>query len=241
MAANMIRRVAYVPPLGRRVLQRRWSSQRWEDQERSPARRAEQQSCAFTSQRWEIKDAVAPTNCIPSLGRRQGAKPRATLPNGGKSKNQAIRAVVRVAKMRKLAAVGVPAVGSRQRRKLPNGGKNAALKAAGISRESQRQDVDLERWVAEIKLRAVVRIGELSRELETAPASAGPGRGKKGEEKPLPTNGKSFKADALRSAGISRSAAYRAEQIADQAPVNAGRWRAPRELRSRARMPRECR
>ena len=211
MAANMIRRVAYVPPLGRRVLQRRWSSQRWEDQERSPARRAEQQSCAFTSQRWEVKDAVAPTNCIPSLGRRQGAKPRATLPNGGKSKNQAIRAVVRVAKMRKLAAVGVPAVGSRQRRKLPNGGKNAALKAAGISRESQRQDVDLERWVAEIKLRAVVRIGELSRELETSRERDSGGR-------LLPTAGKQDKATTLKAAGISASAAYRAEQIADQAP-----------------------
>ena len=65
----------------------------------------------------------------------------------------------------------------------------------------------------------MVRIGELSRELERAPANAGPGRGKKGEKKPLPTNGKSFKADALRSAGISASAAYRAERIADQAPV----------------------
>ena len=70
--------------------------------------------------------------------------------------------------------------------------------------------VDLERWVAEIKLRAVVRIGELSRELETAPPLNGKGAG-------VPVGGKTKK-DALRSAGISRSAAHRAEQIADQAP-----------------------
>ena len=82
--------------------------------------------------------------------------------------------------------------------------------------------VDLERWVAEIKLRAVVRIGELSRELETAPS--GPGRGVKSR----PNGGTPFKAQALKSAGISRSAAHRAEQIADQAPVNAGTSRAPR-------------
>ena len=56
-----------------------------------------------------------------------------------------------------------------------------------------------------------MRIGELSRELETG---KGAGRGK-GKE--LPAHGK-FKADALRSAGISLSAAHRAEQIADQAP-----------------------
>ena len=83
---------------------------------------------------------------------------------------------------------------------------------APFSFARQRQDVDLERWVAEIKLRAVVRIGELSRELETAPS--GPGRGVKSR----PNGGTPFKAQALKSAGISRSAAHRAEQIADQAP-----------------------
>ena len=76
----------------------------------------------------------------------------------------------------------------------------------------QRQDVDLERWVAEIKLRAVVRIGELSRELETARGAGGHNR------EARPNGGTNVKANALRSAGISRSAAHRAEQIADQAP-----------------------
>ena len=73
----------------------------------------------------------------------------------------------------------------------------------------QRHDPDLERWVAEIKLRAMVRIGELSRELEKTP---GPGRGKKR----FPSAGKSFsgKGDVLRTAGISTSEAQRAEQLA---------------------------
>ena len=69
--------------------------------------------------------------------------------------------------------------------------------------------------MAEIKLRAVVRIGELSRELDKAP-------GARTDKQPLPGSGTRLnrpKADALRSAGISRSAAHRAEQIADQAPV----------------------
>jgi hypothetical protein len=55
---------------------------------------------------------------------------------------------------------------------------------------------------------AYVRIGEISRGLETAPH--GPGRGKS-----LPTNGKPFKAATLKAAGISTSAAHRAEQLAE--------------------------
>jgi hypothetical protein len=57
----------------------------------------------------------------------------------------------------------------------------------------------LGRWIAEIKIRATMRIGELSKELEKAPS--GPGRGKKS----LPTTGKPFKTEALKAAGISTS------------------------------------
>lgn len=71
----------------------------------------------------------------------------------------------------------------------------------------QRHDRELELWVAEIKLRAVRRIGELSAALETAPH--GPGRGKS-----LPADGKPFKASVLKYAGISTSTAHRAEQVA---------------------------
>jgi hypothetical protein len=57
-----------------------------------------------------------------------------------------------------------------------------------------------------------VRIGEISAALERAPS--GPGRGKKS----LPVNGKTFKAEVLRSAGLSTSVAHRAEQLAAHAP-----------------------
>jgi hypothetical protein len=52
-----------------------------------------------------------------------------------------------------------------------------------------------------------VRIGELSAELEKAPGAGGHNR------KALPTNGKSVKASALKAAGISTSAAHRAEPL----------------------------
>jgi hypothetical protein len=51
------------------------------------------------------------------------------------------------------------------------------------------------RWVTEIKLRADVRIGEISRGLEKAPS--GPGRGKS-----HPADGKPFKFQVLKAAGI---------------------------------------
>lgn len=70
----------------------------------------------------------------------------------------------------------------------------------------QRKDVEMETWLTEIKLRASRRIGELSTELEKAP---GPGRGKR-----CPTGGTSFKRDALKAAGLSKSEAHRCEQIA---------------------------
>jgi hypothetical protein len=72
----------------------------------------------------------------------------------------------------------------------------------------QRHDLELEIMVAEIKLRAYRRIGEISAELEKAPH--GPGRGNKRH----PAGGTSFKRDTLKRAGISRSSAHRAERLA---------------------------
>ena len=63
----------------------------------------------------------------------------------------------------------------------------------------------MEAWVSEIKLRAGIRIGELSRKLET-----GAGR----PSKIIPSSGKNLKADALKQAGISKNAAYRYEALA---------------------------
>lgn len=74
----------------------------------------------------------------------------------------------------------------------------------------QRDDVDMERWVAEIKLRATIRIGELSRELEKAPS------GRAAQKDSLPSPGQS-KAETLKAAGISTSSAQRAERLADPA------------------------
>lgn len=72
----------------------------------------------------------------------------------------------------------------------------------------QQNDVEMESWLAEIKLRASRRIGELSAELETDPGAGGHHR------KARPTNGKSLKSQALKSAGLSISVAHRCEQIA---------------------------
>ena len=82
--------------------------------------------------------------------------------------------------------------------------KAAALEAYA----RQRKDVEMAAWVSEIKLRAVVRIGELSAELEKAQAHGG--------KICLPSAGKS-KAEALAAAGISTSAAARCELIAKPA------------------------
>jgi len=80
--------------------------------------------------------------------------------------------------------------------------QSAALQAYA----RQRNDVDMERWVAEIKLRACVRIGEISSELEKAP------RGGKGGTRKLPNGGKNA---ILKTAGISTSAAQRYEKLAE--------------------------
>lgn len=81
-------------------------------------------------------------------------------------------------------------------------------KAAALAAYSrQRDDRELEVWVREIHLRACVRIGELSRELERA-EPGGAGGGSK-----FPAVGIS-KAQALADAGISTSTAHRYEELA---------------------------
>ena len=67
----------------------------------------------------------------------------------------------------------------------------------------EARDPDMERWVAEIRLRARRRVGELSAALDTA-------QGARSEL--LPAAGK--KSDALAAAGLSTSEAHRCEQIA---------------------------
>lgn len=70
----------------------------------------------------------------------------------------------------------------------------------------QANDIELESAAAEIKLRAVQRIGEISAELETSKGGSNP-------TATLPTGGKSKRA-VLKDAGISTSAANRYEKIA---------------------------
>jgi 16S rRNA G966 N2-methylase RsmD len=88
--------------------------------------------------------------------------------------------------------------------------KDIRDKAAALAAYArQRNDIEMERWVAEIKLRAITRIGEISAELETAPGVGGHNR------QALPVDGKSVtKAEVLKRAGISTSAAHRAEKLA---------------------------
>jgi N6-adenosine-specific RNA methylase IME4/DNA-directed RNA polymerase subunit K/omega len=89
--------------------------------------------------------------------------------------------------------------------------KNILDKAEALRHYArQRDDVELECWVSEIKARAYIRIGEISRELEKAPS------GKASHS--LPSAGKS-KSATLRDAGISTSTAHRAEQLAAHAPL----------------------
>jgi hypothetical protein len=93
----------------------------------------------------------------------------------------------------------------------------AKIKDAAAALEAyahQRKDVQMEAWLSEIKARAYMRIGELSAELPLAPPAAGPGRGKRGQAKQLPSGGKPFKKQALKAAGISTSVAHRAENLA---------------------------
>jgi hypothetical protein len=68
-----------------------------------------------------------------------------------------------------------------------------------------RDDADAQRQFAEIRLRACIRIGEISRDLEKAEPDKGHGAG-------LPISGKT-KADQLAQAGISTSTANRYEEL----------------------------
>jgi hypothetical protein len=83
-------------------------------------------------------------------------------------------------------------------------------KAAALAAYArQRDDRDLEVWVREIHLRACVRIGVLSRDLDQAQTV----RQADGATVRLPAGGKS-KAAALADAGISTSTAQRYEELA---------------------------
>lgn len=81
------------------------------------------------------------------------------------------------------------------------GDKAEALRAYA----RQAHNTDMEVQVAEIKLRALRRMGELSKALETAESR---------HRTTLPNGGKS-KSEQLDDAGVSTSAAHRAEQLAD--------------------------
>lgn len=88
--------------------------------------------------------------------------------------------------------------------------KDISDKATALSAYArQKNDVELEAWVSQIKVRAAMRIGELSRELEKAAPLNGKGAG-------VPSGGKT-KTAVLKAAGISTSAANRFEHLAEHA------------------------
>jgi hypothetical protein len=69
----------------------------------------------------------------------------------------------------------------------------------------QRDDQELNVWMSEIRLRAEMRIGQISRELEKSKGGSNP-------KATLPTGGKS-KEEQLAEAGISTSTANRYEEL----------------------------
>lgn len=80
-------------------------------------------------------------------------------------------------------------------------------KAAALAAYArQKNDIEMERWVAEIKLRAITRIGEISASLETAQGLR--------TDKPRSGGGPKSKRETLKRAGISPTAAKRAEKLA---------------------------
>lgn len=88
--------------------------------------------------------------------------------------------------------------------------KDIADKALALQAYArQARDPDMERWVAEIRLRARRRVGELSAALETAPS----GRAALSCSEPGTS-----KIEALEAAGLSRTEAHRCEQIAKVPP-----------------------
>ena len=86
--------------------------------------------------------------------------------------------------------------------------KAAALQAYA----RQRDDVDLEIWTSEIRLRASVRIGELVRELDKSAGGSNPAA-------TLPAGGKS-KQKTIAEAGLSRTQAYRYQELAGPREAN---------------------
>src|SRR6185369_14121628 len=89
--------------------------------------------------------------------------------------------------------------------------RDKAAKLAAYAR--MRDDVEMEVWLSEIKSRACIRIGEISRELE----KANPGPAPKDSSQRWEV---SSKAVALADAGISTSTANRYEQLAGGHEVN---------------------
>jgi len=72
----------------------------------------------------------------------------------------------------------------------------------------QQNDNDMEMWLAEMKLRARRRIGEISRELEKGHKVG------QGIDVQLPTGG-TLKKQTLATAGLTKSVAHRCEKIAN--------------------------
>jgi len=70
----------------------------------------------------------------------------------------------------------------------------------------QQKNTEMEAWLADLKLRAIRRIGEISKGLETAERQRTDLR---------PTGGQQTKTQTLKEAGLSTSAANRAEQISE--------------------------
>jgi len=68
----------------------------------------------------------------------------------------------------------------------------------------QQNDIDMELWLAEMKIRARRRSGEISQSLEKSAD----------QYSALPTAGKS-KTEVLNDAGINKSVAHRCEKIAN--------------------------
>jgi N6-adenosine-specific RNA methylase IME4 len=96
-----------------------------------------------------------------------------------------------------------------QRANTPEEAKDIADKSAALQDYARRaHDPELERWVAEIRLRAKRRLGEISRGLDKAP-------GERTDIEPLPNAGKRLKAAVLKAAGVSTSEAQRCERLAE--------------------------
>ena len=84
----------------------------------------------------------------------------------------------------------------------------AILNKAEALRQYARQhkDVDMERWLCEIKLRAARGIGELTAEMDKSPGAR--------TDQPLSKGEKKLKKEALKEAGLSKDLVSRCEQIA---------------------------